>query len=309
MLVVLFAAFVAICLMLLALHLVQFIGLRIRNEAAPKRDPQLGRKFVLHLFQHFAILLVLSGFTISAIDVTDAVLLPMGNKNVGPGGFGGGGRGGIFFDEDDDDNVRFTTPQTVRVGQPGGFAPAPATPKPVKNWWNSAQRFATGLVLSGILQGSVVFTILLLGTNQPRFPAVGRVFGLARLLIAGIILMGCTTILIVTVLQKGSTDYNGLSMIIGILLIWGPTALGHLLWMRWTMNSTASAVRRNSAGRERHGDPDEDDEREERPWRRERDAAEGAEEPAPRTARRIPKPTAPPDEPPPRNNPIPGDPL
>ena len=302
MLVVLFAAFVAICLMLLLLHLVQFIGLRIRNEAAQERDSQLGRKFVLHLFQHFAILLVLSGFTISAIDVIDAVLLPIGNKNVGPGGFGGG-RGGIFFDEDADDNFPVTTFQTGR-----GPAPAPP-PKVVKNWWNSAQRFATGLILSGILQGSVIFTILLLGTNQPRFPAVGRVFGLARLLIAGIILMGCTTILIVSVLQKGSTDYNGLSMIIGILLIWGPTALGHLLWMRWTMNPTASAVRRKSAGRERHGDPDENDEPEERPWRRERNAAEGAEEPAPRTARRIPKPTAPPDEPPPRNNPIPGDPL
>ncbi len=304
MLLGLFAGFVAVCLLLIVLHLMQFIGLRIRNEAAAERDPQLGRKFVLHQFQHFAILLVLAGFTISAIDVTDAVLLPFGNKNVGPGGFGGGGRGGILFDEDDDD-VRFTTPQTVRMGQPGGFAPAPATPKPVKNWWNSAQRFAVALILSGILQGSLVFTVLLVGTNNRSFPAVGRAFVVTRLVIAGIILMGCTTIVIISILQKGATDYKGLSMIIGIGSVWGPTALGHLIWMRMAMAPQKKRIS-ISTGRERDG-PDQDDGEPEATWRRrDRDASE-SEEPPPRPARRIPKAKPPGEEPPPRRNEILGD--
>ena len=302
MLVGLFAGFVAICLMLLVLHLLQFIGLRIRNEAAAERDPQLGRKFVLHLFQHFAILLALAGFTISAIDVTDSVLIPFGNKNAGPGGFGGGGRGGIFFDEDDEE-FQVTTQATVRWDQQGGFAPPPAKAKPAKNWWNSAQRFAVALILSGILQGSMVFTVLLVGTNNRSFPGVGRAFGVTRLVIAGIILLGCTTIVIISILQKGATDYKGLSMIIGIGLIWGPTALAHLIWMRMAMTPEKKRIS-ISAGRERDGPGEVDDEEPEPKWRRkERED----EEPAPRQARRITKSKPPADEPRSRRNDITGE--
>ena len=304
MLMGLLAGFVAICLLLLLLHLFQYLGLRMRNEAAAERDPYLGRKFVLHLFQHFAILLVLSGFTISSIDVTDSVLLPFGNKNAGPGGFGGG-RGGIIFDEDSDDDFRNTTPAAPQQWNPNGtFVPPPAIkPKPAKNWWNSAQRFSTALILSGLLHGMVVFTILLLGTNNRQFPAVGRAFGLTRLVIAGIILMGCTTIIIVSILQKGSTDYRSISLIIGFILVWGPTALGHLLWMRWTMNPPKKKYSAKSNGRERVAEED-DDEPDSRPRRR---ADEESEEPVAKRAKRIAKLPLPSDDPPPRRNAITGE--
>ena len=252
----LFAGFVAICLLLLFLHTLQFIGLRIRNEAAPEpmRDPHLGRKFALHIFQHFAILLALSGFTISAIDIADSVLLPFQNRGMGAGGFGGG-RGGIFFDEDFDDGFR-GGPQTFSTSPFG--PPMAAPPKPTRNWWNSAQRFAVGLVLSGILHGSAIFAILLVGTNNAKFPAAGRAFGVARLVIAGIILMGCATAMILAVLQKGNTDFRGLSMVIGMLAVWGPTALGHLVWMRGTMNPTTKVAVRRSPDRHREDEAEEE---------------------------------------------------
>ena len=266
----LFAGFVAVCVLLLFLHTLQFIGLRIRNEAAPERDPHLGRKFVLHLFQHFAILLALSGFTISAIDIADSVLLPFQNKAPGQGGFGGG-RGGIFFDDEFDDGF-LGGPPTVTTRMVG--APMPP-PKPVRSWWNSAQRFAVGLVLSGILHGSVIFAILLVGTNNSKFPAAGRAFGVTRFVIAGIILMGCATAMILAVLQKGSTDYRGLSLIVGMLAVWGPTALGHLVWMRWTMNPPKEIAKRRP-----------------RPWEKE-DEDEPEEPRPPRKAGRAPEPRVP----------------
>ena len=306
MLMGLLAGFVAICIFLVILHLFQYLGLRMRNEAAAERDPYLGRKFVLHLFQHFAILLVLSGFTISSIDVTDSVLLPLGNKNAGPGGFGGG-RGGLIFDEDSDDAFRNTTPPPQQWNPNGTFVPAPANkPKPAKNRWNTAQRFATGLILSGLLHGMVVFTILLLGTNNRQFPAVGRAFGLTRLVIAGIILMGCTTIIIVSILQKGSTDYRSVSLIIGFILVWGPTALGHLLWMRWTMNSPKKKYAAKSIGRERIAEEDEEDE-DDADYRSRRRADDEPEGPSPKRAKRIPKLPLPSDDPSPRRNAITGE--
>lgn len=221
--------FVAFSMLLLSFHLIQYLGLRMRNEAAAKRDPHLGRKFVLHLFQHLAILLVLSGFTISAIEICDHLVTPLNNKNAGTNNFRSG-RGGIFSDSDPDDVLSNATFQ--RAGM------APSVPPP-RNLWNKAQRFAISLILSGLLHGSVIFAIIFLGTNNREFPAVARAFGIARLVGAGILLMGCTTALILEILQKESTDYNALALVIGIMIVWGPTAIGHLIWMRWTMKLPA----------------------------------------------------------------------
>ena len=232
MLTGLLLAFVSISMLMLSFHLIQYLGLRMRNEAAPKRDPHLGRKFVLHLFQHLGILLALSGFTISAIDICDNLLAPLKNKDGGSNNFRSG-RGGIFSDSDTDDLLRNNT-QTFQ--QPG--AP-PVTSAPPRNLWNKAQRFAVALILSGLLHSSVIFAILFLSTNNREFPAVARVFGIARLVGAGIILMGCTTTLILAVLQKESTDYDSLALVIGMMCVWGPTAIGHLIWMRWTMKPPA----------------------------------------------------------------------
>ena len=77
------------------MHLFQYLGLRVRNSALPdgEKDPQLGRKFVLHVFAHLSVLLILVGVTVSVIDVLDYVFEPNKNRMVGPGrgGFGPGG--------------------------------------------------------------------------------------------------------------------------------------------------------------------------------------------------------------------------
>jgi len=194
---------------LLLIHIFHFIALRIRNEHSEPRDPHLGRKFVLHMFLHFSIILLLSGLTISAIDVSDAILSP--NQNVG--GFGPGG----VLDDDD-------FPRPGQGMQPMG-----------RDWFNSTQRIALGLILSGMLHGAVMWAIVVLGTNSRKFPVVGRSFVISRLLISGIIMMTATTITIVFLLQKGSTNTRGLSVILGFALVWGPTGFIHFLWMMSTM--------------------------------------------------------------------------
>ena len=81
--------------------LVQFLSLRVRNSALPgeERDPHLGRKFALGVFLHLAIMLMLTGLTVSFSETFDGLF--GGKKNqfgttpmtrpMGPGGPGGPG--------------------------------------------------------------------------------------------------------------------------------------------------------------------------------------------------------------------------
>jgi len=182
------------------MHLFQYLGLRVRNSALPdgEKDPQLGRKFVLHVFAHLSVLLILVGVTVSVIDVLDYVFEPNKNRMAGPGrdGFG-----------------------------PGGFNPPP----PRGEWFNEAQRTAAGLLASGFLHFVLFFVILLVATNNASHRLVARSFVLARLVLAGILSMGATTTFLIVMLQKGDTNYETLKVAIGVGLVWGPTALAHLL--------------------------------------------------------------------------------
>lgn len=193
------SAFSAGAILLLIPHLFQYIGLRVRNAALPdaEKDPQLGRKFALHVFSNLSILLILVGVTVSVVDLLDYAFEGR-NRGFGPrGGFGPG----------------------------GGFGPAPARAE----WFNEQQRTAAALLLSGFLHFVLFTVILLAATNNGSQRLVARSFVLARLLLAGVITMGATTTFLITMLQKGDTNYDVLKLAIGLGLVWGPTALAHLL--------------------------------------------------------------------------------
>ncbi len=203
-----FAAITYGVIAILAL-MVQFLSLRMKNSSLPEesRDPHLGRKFGLHLFQHVGMLLILVGLTISAVDISDQAF---GNKTPTPTGF-----------------APWSFPSNPRAG--GGAA---ATPPP--NPFNEMQQAAAGLMLSGVLH-TILFTMLILfGTNAMKYPAVGRAFHMNRTMIAGLILLTITTIFCMVLMKDTSKNSIGLEMfskILGVAFIWGPTALGHFLWV------------------------------------------------------------------------------
>jgi hypothetical protein len=189
----------------LLVHLAMFIGQRVRNEASAEKDPQLGRKFVLHLFLHYAILLILAGLTVSVCDLVDNLLFPWQAQQNNP--FQGPGQWG-----------------------PGGFQPAPP-PAVRPSVWNENQRVAAALLLSGVLHLIILWMVIHLGTNSRRFPQVGRGFAMTRFALGGVIVMGTTTAFLVYLFQEGNTDVKAVSYVLGFALVWGPFTLGHLFWV------------------------------------------------------------------------------
>jgi hypothetical protein len=221
----------------------QFLALRVRNSALPaeERDPHLGRKFALALFLHLAVMLLLTGLTVSIVDVCENMT--------------GGGNA--------------NTPMTMRAG-PGWPPPTPPPAPVAKPFFNTQQRVAAGLMLSGVLHGLLFAMLLYFATNARKFPAVTRAFVVNRLLVAGIILMSITTGFCLMLFSEGDMMVESFGRILGMALVWGPTALGHFLWLMFGMNrDKAKAKRKKEEEDERpRRRQDEDDDEDERPRRR-----------------------------------------
>jgi hypothetical protein len=183
-------------------HLASYLALRMRNQAAADPDPQLGRKFVLNLFLHYAILLIMAAFTVSVCDLVDSALFPFQQTQnaVWPGG-----------------------------GPGPGMWPPPTPSAP--SMWNENQRIAVSLLASGLLYFLLLFMVIRFRTNSRQFPAVGRSFAMVRFTLSGIIVMATTTVFLVFLLQEGNTDFKRLAYVIGFAVVWGPFALGHLFWV------------------------------------------------------------------------------
>lgn len=216
--------------------LVQFLSLRMRNSALPteERDPHLGRKFALGVFLHLSVLLLLTGLTVSMTDIFDELI-------------GGGGK---------------NTPVTAPAGGPWG---PPPTPTPAaKPFFNSQQRVAAGLMLSGVMHGLLFGMLYYFATNARKFPVVSRAFVINRLLIAGVILMSITTSFCVMLFSDGDMMVESFGRVIGLAMVWGPAALGHFLWLMFVLNrDKLKAVQRVEVAR-----PRERDEEDDRPRRR-----------------------------------------
>ena len=114
-------------------------------------------------------------------------------------------------------------------GEDAPVPPGMPVPKAPREWFNDKQRTAAGLVSSGLLYAMIFWTVLRLCTNSRTFPAAGRSFVGVRLLISVAIIMTLTTIAMVGVFQKGDTDLRSGGLIVGLALVWGTSALLHLV--------------------------------------------------------------------------------
>lgn len=227
--------------------LVQFLSLRVRNTALPPedRDPHVGRKFALGVFLHLAVMLLLVGLTVSAVDIFEELI--------------NGGNNG------------WNTPPTVRFNGGGGpWGPPTPPPAPVaKPFFDTQQRVAAGLMLSGVMHGVLFAMLLYFATNARKFPAVSRTFVLNRLLVAGVILMGVTTQFCLYLFSEDGTGTGDspFGRILGIAVVWGPAAIGHLLWLLFGLNKEKAKVTRAVEVAR----PQEPAEETDRPRRRRRD--------------------------------------
>jgi hypothetical protein len=190
------------------LFAVQFVALRIRDARATPQDPHLGRKALLYFFVNAGVFLALIGLTISSADWV-----------------------AYLFEE------AITAQQQQRANpapnQPPAFLqPPPVVPPvapPPRDWFNDQQRLAAGLVTSGFLYGVLFWLIARVATNDKQFPAVRRAFAAVRLLVAGVVVVTLGTVAIVQAFQRGETDFDQVATEIGIAVVWGPTAVLHML--------------------------------------------------------------------------------
>jgi hypothetical protein len=175
---------------MLGVFVAQFVRLRVQNLRAARPDPELGRKAVLHAFLSVAILLGLAGATASAADLMTRAFEPL-----------------------------------KLAGNP------PGTPPPVPGaWFNSTQRTAAALMLSGLMHGALFAVVLRLFTNDRDEPAVRRAHIGVRLVFAGMIWMTADTAALLVVFAEGTTNWDELAEITGFGLVWGLAAVVHL-WL------------------------------------------------------------------------------
>jgi hypothetical protein len=115
------------------------------------------------------------------------------------------------------------------------FGPMPP-PRPAANdpFDSVSQRVAWPLVISGCLFALGSLFLIRVGTNDARFPAVRRTFAGMRLAIAGLNVMIGVTFLILLLFQKEGNVPNtrGYAAALGMILVWLPTALIHLVFMK-----------------------------------------------------------------------------
>jgi hypothetical protein len=187
------------------LFVFQYIALRIRDTRATPPDPHLGRKTLLYFFVNVGCFLVLVGLTISAVDLVaylfePAIAAQQAQRNAPP--------------------IDPNAPAPVAVAPP---------PSPPRDWFNDQQRVAAGLVTSGFLYGVLFWLVARIATNDREFPAVRRAFAATRLLAAAGVVVTLGTAAIVQAFQRAETDFDAMATEIGIAVVWGPTAVLHLL--------------------------------------------------------------------------------
>ncbi len=102
--------------------------------------------------------------------------------------------------------------------------------KPLADF-NEAQRTAFAWMVSGFAIGLFHLVMILGFTNDRRFPATRRVFVGWRLAIHSVVVLVTFTTLVTQVFQR-DVHWDDLKQVFGILLVWGPSWLIHLLLMR-----------------------------------------------------------------------------
>jgi hypothetical protein len=181
---VLFLAAVPLVLLSLAFP---YAVLRLRDAHSKEPDPHLGFKAAQGYFFSLAVLLVLTGLTLIAVDV----LLPLG------------------------------VPGSAR----------PEFPSP-------CQRTGAALIVAGGLF-TLIHGLLGLTLRDPQGPSpVRRVFLGCRFAVHGVVLMVTLTALLVMLFQRrdglheSGAVTQARNFFLGVLLVWGPSWLVHLILFR-----------------------------------------------------------------------------
>ena len=98
--------------------------------------------------------------------------------------------------------------------------------------FNANQRNGCAMIVSGFAIGLFHLVVLVGFTNTRRYPAARRVFVGWRLAINSLVVLAAFTALVVQVFQK-DVSWDDLKVTFGVLLVWGPSWLIHLLLMRF----------------------------------------------------------------------------
>jgi hypothetical protein len=108
---------------------------------------------------------------------------------------------------------------------------------------SEAQRNGFAMIISGIAFGLFHLFVIMGFTNDRRFPAARRVFVGCRLAVCGLVFGTTFTILVVQVFQA-SLSFRELRPTLGVLMVWGPAWIVHLVLLRIYRSNSPSRFRR-----------------------------------------------------------------
>lgn len=178
--------------LLLLTLMIPYLTLRIRDAQSAERDPEIGFKALLWAFISLSIVLFLTGATVVVVDLVVDV------KQKQPA---------IF------------QPQP----QPGAFGQQLPPPAPKKeDFPNTAQRTGGAMMGVGLVGVLIHSLVLVLMTNDRRWPSARRAFLGWMLALNGVIVMIDATALLVMVVQKDFDEPNAINALLGVLLVWMP---------------------------------------------------------------------------------------
>jgi hypothetical protein len=211
-------------LLLLALGL-PYALLKLRDAQNRRPDPQLGFRAANHFFFSLAVLLMLSGLSNIVSDTVRRIGAPVEEP---PG-------------------------RQPPFGQP--FGP----PTPPSEFPSEAQRTGAAFFLSGGLFAAAHFAVILLLTRDRNPSPTRRIFLGCRCAVHGLVVMFALTALLVVLFQRWDTPANASLVemrksLIGMLLIWVPSAVAHF-WLLWAASISAEEARRR-----REEDSEQEDE-------------------------------------------------
>jgi hypothetical protein len=172
--------------------MIPYLTLRIRDAQSAERDPEIGFKALLWAFISLSVVILLTGATVIVVDlVVDA-------KQKQPA---------IFQ----------PAPQAGPFGQQ---LPPPAPKK--EDFPNTAQRTGGAIMAVGLIGILIHALVLVLMTNERRWPAARRAFIGWMLAFNGVIVMVDATSLLVLIVQKDFDEPNVINALLGVLLVWMP---------------------------------------------------------------------------------------
>lgn len=175
---------------------IPYAVLRLRNEEPA--DSQLGTKIGLQFFFSVAVMILLVGLTVMAVDLVN---------------------------QEEDWGAK----PLLAKGRPVGVGAAE------KEWFNTAQRTGLGMVVSGLMLALFHLLVAKIMTNKVQARQVRRIFVGWRFAIQGMVLMFSVTALVVTVMQRDPFLGENIRMIktlAAVLGVWFPFWLVHLLLLQ-----------------------------------------------------------------------------